>query len=434
MEVPVGYEKPCTSRAGFGLVLLLAMAGAGCAKLANRVAAQIPPTDVVVEIAERRDVPIIAELAARMEAVATVEIRANVDGRLTGMSFTEGNIVRKGQLLFRIDASRYEAAVETATAAVEKAEADLEMAREQQHLVNAQSALRQAEASLLKANQDVERLKPLAERRAVPARDLDTAIAAQSSAAAAVEDARATVQTTAVSDRMGLRQARANLSASRAAFETARLDRAETEIHAPINGLIGRAEVSVGNFVGRGESGHLATISQLDPVNVVFGISETLYLRTVNKIDRAALKHIELVLADNTVYPFLGQYTNIGRAVDERTGTLLIVAKFPNPKGVLLPGMTGRARLTVENRPNAVLVPERAVFDVAGSKAVYLVDTRNRAELRTIAIDISYQGKTIVTRGLNGGETVIVDGSSKLHPGQPLAPRTARSGLEQEHP
>ena len=430
----LNFDKPGTFRAGFYLAPLLAMAGVGCGKPAIRAAAQIPPTDVVVEIAERRDVPIVAELAARMEAAATVEIRANVDGRLTGMSFSEGNMVRKGQLLFRIDPGRYEAALETAGAAVEKAEADLEMARDQQHLVNAQSALRQAEASLLKANQDVERLKPLAERRAVPARDLDTAIAAQSSAAAAVEDARATVATTTLGGRIGLRQAQATLTAARAALETAKLDRAETEIRAPINGLIGRAEVSVGNYVGRGEAGHLATISQLDPVQVVFGISEALYLRTVNKIDRALLKHIELVLADNTVYPFPGQYTNIARAVDEKTGTLLIVAKFPNPKGVLLPGMTGRARLTVENRPNAVLVPERAVFDAAGSKAVYLVDSRNRAVLRTIAIDASYQGKAIITRGLDGGETVVVDGSSKLHPDQPLAPRTARSGVDQVHP
>ena len=431
----MGYDKPGTAPAVFCLVALAVMAGTGCGKVASQGAAPITtPTEVVVDTAERGDVPIVAELSARMEAVATVEIRANVDGRLTEMSFTEGNVVRKGQLLFRIDPRRYEAAVETASAAVEKAEADLEMAREQQRLVNAQSALRQAEANLLKANQDVERLKPLAARRAVPARDLDTAIAAQSSAAAAVEDARATVQTTTVGDRMGLRQARANLTAAQAAFQTAKLDRAETEIHAPIGGLIGRAEVSVGNYVGRGESGHLATISQLDPVNAVFGISETLYLHTVDKIDRAALKHIELVLADNTVYPFLGQYTNIGRAVDEKTGMLLIVAKFPNPKGILLPGMTGRARLTVENRSDAVLVPEHAVFDAAGSKAVCLVDPRNRAVLRTVATAGTYRGKTIVTTGLRGGETVVVEGGSKLHPDQPVAPRRAQSGPGEVHP
>ena len=369
-----------------------------------------------------------------MEAAANVEIRANVEGRLMEMSFKEGNLVHKGQRLFRVDPRHYEAAVETAAAAVERAEAELEMAQQQQHLVNAQSALRQAEANLLKFNQDVERLKPLAARRAVPERDLDTAIAAQSSAAAAMEDARATVRTTTVGDRIGLRQAQANLTAAKAAFEMAKLDRAETDICAPIDGLIGRAEVSVGNYVGRGEAVRLATISRIDPIEVVFGISETLYLHTVDKIDRAALNHIELILADNSVYSSPGRYTNIGRAVDEKTGTLLIVAQFPNPRGVLLPGMTGRTRLTVGNRAGAVLVAERAVFEVAGSKAVYVVTPENKLALRKVATDGAYQGRSIVTTGLGGGETVVVEDVSKLHAGQLVTPRAVQSALGEAHP
>ena len=374
--------------------------------------------------------PMVVELTARMEAAATVEIRVNVQGRLTEMAFSEGNMVRKGQLLFRIDPRHYEAATQSARAGVEKAEADLEMAREQQHLVNAQSALRQAEATLLRCNQDVDRLKPLAARHAVPQRDLDTAVADQSSAAAAVEDARATVQTTSVSDRMGLRQAEASLVSAKATFQTAELDRAETDIRAPIEGLIGRAEISVGNYVGQGESNRLATISQTDPINVLFGISETLYLHTVDKIDREALKRIELTLSDNSVYPFRGKYKNIGRAVDEKSGTLLIVAQFPNPKGVLLPGMTGKTRFVVGNRPNAVLVSERAVFEVAGSKSVHIVAAGNTVELRKVVTAGGYQGKSIVTSGLDGSETVIVEGGANLRPGQLVAPRTTHAGPE----
>ena len=133
-----------------------------------------------METVHRSDIPLVIDLPARMEATARVEIRANVEGRLTEMLFKEGSLIQEGQLLFRIDPRRYNAAVHTAAAGVEKAEADLEMAHEQQHLVNAQSALRQAEANLLKANQDVERLTPLAARRAVPARDMDSAVATQS--------------------------------------------------------------------------------------------------------------------------------------------------------------------------------------------------------------------------------------------------------------
>src|ERR1017187_2675883 len=418
--------------AGLSLIAFFILPNAGCGKQAAQGAARTPsPTVVVVvETAERRDVPIMLELAARTEAAATVEVRANVEGRVIEMSFKEGNMVQKGQLLFRIDPRRYEAAVQAAGAAVEKAEADLEMAREQQHLVNAQSGLRQAEAGLLKANQDAERLKPLAARRAVPERDLDAAIAAQSSAGAAVEDARATVRTTTVGDRMGLRQAQASLTAARAALETAELDREGTAIRAPIGGLIGRVEVSVGNYVGRGESNRLATILQFDPIDVDFNMSETHYLSTTRVVDRAALNRIELTLADNSVYPFRGRFTNIGRAVDEKTGTLPVVAQFPNAKGILLPGMSGRVRIPGETRADAVLVSERALFAAQGSRAVYVVAPGNKAALRSVVTEGSYQGKSIVTKGLGGGETVIVEGIAKVRPGQSVTVQTAEASQD----
>jgi membrane fusion protein (multidrug efflux system) len=391
----------------------------------HSAAGALSPAAVAVEIAERREVPIMLNLAARVEAIATVDIRANVSGRLTEMSFREGSVIKKGQMLFRIDPRRYEAAVQAAEAAVEKAEADLEMAREQQHLVNAQSALRQAEANLLRANQDAERLKPLAARRAVPQRDLEAAIAVQSSAVAAVEDARATVRTTTVGDRMGLRQAQANLAAARAALEQAKLDSEQTAVRAPISGLIGRLEVSVGNYVERGDQRLLATISQADPINVGFNIPETLYIHTTTgKVDHAALNRIELILADNSTYPFQGRYTTLGRAMDEKTGTLAMVAQFPNPRDVLLPGMSGHVRFAVESRADAVLVSERAVIEDKGSKAVYIVTPENKATLRTVVTEGSYQGKSIITKGLGGGETVIVDGIKNVRPGQPVTTQT----------
>src|ERR1039458_4165911 len=407
--------------AGLSLIAFFILPNAGCGKQAAQGAARTPsPTVVVVvvEPAERRDVPIMLELAARTEAAATVEVRANVEGRLIEMSFKEGNMVQKGQLLFRIDPRRYEAAVQAAGAAVEKAEGDLGMAREQQHLGNA-------------VTHGGDRPKPLAARRAVPERDLDAAIAAQSSAGAAVEDARATVRTTTVGDRMGLRQAQASLTAARAALETAELDREGTAIRAPIGGLIGRVEVSVGNYVGRGESNRLATISQLDPIDVDFNMSETHYLSTTTRVvDRAALNRIELTLADNSVYPFRGRFTNIGRAVDEKTGTLPVVAQFPNAKGILLPGMSGRVRIAGETRADAVLVSERALFAAQGSRAVYVVAPGNKAALRSVVTEGSYQGKSIVTKGLSGGETVIVEGIAKVRPGQSVTVQTAERSEE----
>jgi membrane fusion protein (multidrug efflux system) len=168
----------------------------------------------------------------------------------------------------------------------------------------------------------------------------------------------------------------------------------------------------------------------VDPIHVVFGISETIYLRTVNTVKTAALDRIELTLSDSSVYPFRGRFTHLEGGVDEKTGTLLAVAEFQNPKALLLPGMTGRVRFAVGNRRGAVLVPERALFDDRGSKAVYILTPENRVAIRRVVAEGSYQGKSVVTAGLEGGEAVIVEGGSKLRPGQPARPQAVRAARD----
>jgi membrane fusion protein (multidrug efflux system) len=142
-------------------------------------------------------------------------------------------------------------------------------------------------------------------------------------------------------------------------------------------------------------------------------------------VDHDALNHIELILADNSIYPFQGRYTTLGRAMDEKTGTLAMVAQFANPRDVLLPGMSGHVRFAVEKRPNAVLVSERAVFDAKGSKAVYVVTLQNKVFLRVVVAEGNYQGRSIIAKGLDGGETVIVEGIQNVRPGQTV---TAQRG------
>jgi membrane fusion protein (multidrug efflux system) len=269
-------------------------------------------------------------------------------------------------------------------------------------------------------------MKPLAARRAIPQRDLDEAVAAQSSAEAGAEEARATVRTTKVSSRVGVRQAQASLAAAKAALARADVDLEETEMRSPIDGLIGSLEISVGNYLGQGQPSLLAVVSQLDPIRLVFNVPESLYLRTTREgANRSGLDHIELVLSDNTVYPQHGHFTTAGRAVDAKTGTLAVEAEFPNPQGKLIPGMFGRVRVAVETLPNAVLVPERAVFDVQGSRAVYIVTPQNTVALRSVVTEGNYEGQSIVTSGLEGGENVIVEGLMKVRPGAPVAVQAA---------
>ena len=187
----------------------------------------------------------------------------------------------------------------------------------------------------------------------------------------------------------------------------------------------------MGNYVGPREQARLATISPLDPINIGFSIPEPLYILTYSKgIDRAAMAHLEFILADNSTYPLRGRYTNIGRAMDAKTGTIQIEAQFPNPTGMLVPGMSGRIRMPIETRKDAVLVSETAVLDIHGSKSVDIVTPENKVALRNVETEGSYLGKSIITKGLDGGETVIVEGMTNVRPGQPVSLKAAQPGRD----
>jgi membrane fusion protein (multidrug efflux system) len=150
-------------------------------------------------------------------------------------------------------------------------------------------------------------------------------------------------------------------------------------------------------------------------------------LKTYAKIDRTAMEHLEFILADNSAYPFQGRYANIARSMDPKTGTIQIEALFPNPTGILVPGMSGRIRMPIQPHANAVLVPNPAVFDVNGEKAVDIVTPEKRVAIRIVETAGSYQNKTVVTKGLSGGEIVIVDGAAKLKAGDRVTTRPAKA-------
>jgi membrane fusion protein (multidrug efflux system) len=349
---------------------------------AKQAAAAPPPPAVVVAEVVRKSVPIFSEFVGQTDARETVEIRARVQAFLEAQHFTEGTIVKKNQLLFTLDKREYQAKLQQA-----KAELEIAMAR------------------LGKAETDERRLKPLAERKAVPQQDYDNAAA-------------------------NLLSAKANVSAARAGVVAAELDLGYTTIRSPITGLVGKRLVAPGNLVGKSEATLLDTVSSIDPIRVNTTISEAEYLRFFARRNEqnAGSRPLELILADDSVYPQKGKLVLVDRAVDEKTGTLTFAAEFPNPEGRLRPGQFGRVRAVVEMADDALLIPKRALQEIQGMQTVLVVGADNMVALRTIQPGETVGDLVIVREGLKPGERVIVDGIQKARPGSKVNPTMAGDG------
>jgi membrane fusion protein (multidrug efflux system) len=381
LKSPNGRSR---ARLWVGLAALSALAllsACGKGQEQKAPAAPPPPPPVVVAEVVQKTVPIYGEFVAQTDARETVEIRARVQAFLEAQHFTEGTIVKKGQLLFTLDRREFEAKLQQA-----KAELDVALAR------------------LGKAETDERRLKPLAERKAVPQQDYDNAAA-------------------------NLLSAKANVSAARAQVVAAELDLSYTTIRSPITGLIGKRLVAPGNLVGKGEATLLDTVSSIDPIRVNATISEAEYLRFFAQHKRggngAGSGLLELILADGSLYPFKGKLVIVDRAVDQKTGTLDFAAEFPNPEGLLRPGQFGRVRAVTEMAKDAIVVPKRAVQEIQGMQTVLVVGADDKVALRTIQPGETVGNLLIVREGLKPGERVIVDGVQKARPGSKVAPTAA---------
>jgi membrane fusion protein (multidrug efflux system) len=352
---------------------------------AKPAAAPPPPAVVVTEVVQKT-VPIYAEYVAQTDARETVEIRARVQAFLEAQHFTEGTVVKKGQLLFTLDKREYEA-----------------------QLLQAKSQLEGALARLGRAETDERRLKPLAERKAVPQQDYDNAAA-------------------------NLDVARAGVSQAKAAVVEAELNLSYATIRSPITGLIGKRLVAPGNLVGKGEPTLLVTVSSIDPIRVNATISEAEYLRFFADRKQRANENssMDLILADGSVFPHKGKLVIVDRAVDQATGTLQFAAEFPNPDGQLRPGQFGRVRVVAEVAKDAILVPKRAVQEIQGLQTVLVVGQDNVVALRTINPGETVGSQLIVRDGLKPGERVIVEGVQKARPGLKVNPTVAAVGSPPE--
>ena len=416
-----------------GLALLL-LAGAACDRSKAKEAAPPPPPTVIVASVEQRTVPIVRDFTARTEAVPTVDVRARVPGVLERVLYKEGTEVKQGQILFELQREEYVAALESAKAQAAKAAADLTRAKDASVVDRARATLDQRKADLEKAQRDVARFKPLAEARAIPQQDLDTAVSQEKVAAAGVEVAEAALRDTVLAQRTQIQLAEAAVMAAKASVTQAELNLGYTRITAPIGGIIGKIAVDPGNLVGKAEPTLLTTISAVDPIYAEFTVAEADYLRLASRIrldaegrGRDTERRLELFLADDSRFPEKGRFVFVGRAFDSRTGTINVQAEFPNPSRVLRPGQFARVRGTVDQRADAVLVPQLAVQEQQGAKTVLVVEAGDKVALRPVTLDERVGDFYIVTAGLKAGERVIVEGVQKVRPGMQVKAETKAS-------
>jgi RND family efflux transporter MFP subunit len=353
------------------------------------------PPDVEVVQVEQKDVPIYGEWIGTLDGLVNADVKAQVTGYLLSQDYKEGRFVKKGQLLFQIDPRPFQAALDQAEG----------------QLAQAKAQLANAEAVQGRTQLDVNRYTPLVKEQAASQQDLDNAV--QNNLAA-----KATVAT-----------AKAQIQATEAAVETAKLNLGFTRLVAPIDGIAGLAQLQVGALVSP-SSPPVTTVSTVDPVKVYFTVSEQEYLdfnrRFPTEASREAEERqlpLELILADGTTYPQKGRVSFADRAVNQSTGAIRIAGLFPNPGNILRPGGYGRIRASTRIVPNALLVPQRAVSELQGSYQVAVVDSENKVSIRTVKVGDRASSVWIIDEGLKPGERVVAEGVQKVRPGTQVNPK-----------
>jgi membrane fusion protein (multidrug efflux system) len=392
----------------------------------KRGPAGAPPPLVTVMEVQARDVPIFSDFAAQTYARNTVEVRSRVTGYVDRWLFQPGAEVAAGQVLYVLDLRPFQASVEQARGNLRQSEADLDFARKQVSLLQAQAALSSAEASLVKAQQDDERLKPLVAADAASQQDLDAAVAALRAAEETVKASKATVEQTALSTKTQIASTEGRVESNQGALHTAELNLEYGTIRAPIAGRIGDSLVPVGGLVTPTAAQPLSTIVPLDPMWARFKVTESEYIAWTKRGQQLPAGQLTLILADGSEFPAKGRVTDMLNQVDPKTGTLELQASFPNPRHTLLPGQFGRIRVQVDERKDAIEIPQKAVQQIQSMQAVYTVGSDNKALMRPIVTGNRTGELWIVEQGLKPGERIIVEGQLKVRPGATVDPQPYR--------
>ena len=360
------------------ILIAVVMSGlaAGCAK--HHPAEGTQPAEVSVIVVSPRTTPVTFEYVGQTQSSHQVQIVARVNGFLEKREYTEGSVVKAGQVMFRQDPKPFQAV-----------------------LAAYNGALAEQQARLQVANDNLAEVKPLAALHALSEKELNDATGQQQSAAAAVQVAKANV-------------------------EQARLNLGYTTITTPVTGYASYARVQDGQYLN-GQSSLLTYVEQVDPIWVNFSLSENdmLNFRTQQASGQLHMPNannfeVEVVLANGSVYPNKGHITFANAEYNQQTGTFLLRATLPNPDGVLRPGQFVRTRVSGATRPDAIVVPQQAVLQGAQGHFVVIVDKDGKAQIRPVEVGPWDGDNWFITRGLVAGETVVTEGVMKLAPGAPV--------------
>lgn len=360
---------------GFIILAAALLSLAGCGESEKP---KVGPPEVLVADVVQKDVPIVREWVGTLNGDVNAEIRPKVEGYILKQVYQEGSFVHKGQPLFQIDPRQFQAALDQAKGNLERQKAALE-----------------------KADNDVARYTPLAKEKAISQEELDNALSAQ-------------------------RAGQANVDSAKAALDNAQLNLNWSTVTSPIDGIAGIAQFQVGALVN-GQS-VLTTVSTVNPIQVLFQISEQQYLRASEaKMMGGALGDLslELILADGSVYPHKGKPTVSDREVNVKTGTIAVKGVFPNPGNVLRPGQFAKVRMAVTTAKGALLVPQKALSDQQGNPVVAVVKADNTVDMRPVKPGPIVGQMIVIDEGLKPGEKVIVEGLQKVKPGAPVAAKPA---------
>jgi RND family efflux transporter MFP subunit len=364
------------------MLAVVSSAMLGCGR--TQAAAPPRPPEVTVAPVVQQDVPVYSEWITTLDGYVNAQVRPQVSGYIIRQNYTEGSLVRRGDVLFEIDPRPFQAALD-----------------------RAKGDLAQAQAQLGKSILDVERDTPLVEAKAIAKSQLDNEIQAKLGAQALIE-----------SDKAAVEQAELNLE--------------WTKVTSLVDGIAGIAQIQIGNLVG--SNSILTSVSQLEPIKAYFPISEREYVLVQKNSNAILSKHaigffgnsLELILTDGSLYDQKGKILLADRQVDPNTGTIRIVAAFPNPGNVLRPGQYGRVRVETGMKKGALLTPQSAVARSQGSYQVAVVGSDRKVSMRTVKPGQTVGTMWVIDEGLKPGEQVVVEGLQRVKEGSLVTPKPAK--------